>query len=653
MRDYISSPGYDTSSSNAPTSSPDPCEYTYEGAIQDYKSRVLRASSNTFTAETTTTSCVVATTAVTATVGRMPKSPSSDIEYRLNAFENNAVAVNINNGDGGVDKKNLPKIDITKRREMFEKEAGVARKSFETNKTIGELSTKISIKDRVSSLENREEVKDAAVKKLNRLSGEFNRVKDRLSNIESPIVNSVAIEDKLSKIDVPVVSLKDRLFSLQSAAFEEKSRDPPKKIDLLGDQRLVPMDKVNGNQDNRRESEPIVMMNFDNVATTVQSSNGVSPPLQTFEELLIDDGDLQADAYQQLEVIQEEREEHQLHQQVQQSYIVPSPVAAKKPEVMPRTTRNITPDPQQKPAEYMANVSLDDHHMHDDIDSDLNDDIDLEDDSVSVTIALNNNNHTVNEVNHLAISRSDCSQTMVVVDTKVVNETETNINVDSHSQCSSTTVNVLTTQEIDSSLDQLTNISQNSNASNHDSGVDTADTIHKSINVFEQIHCQEEVRSCVVDQSVHDAAMGAQATATPVTAAKSTGTVTQSLTESFLSKNQRIKCQIVGVLEKNRKSFDAITAAPMVQSLLQSIAPPSSAPKSPKSPSKTKNIFDFIKRNLLNEATAGGVATDGHVESYQPIAVDPNDNKANSKSVNEIDRLLDEELDKLSEDERL
>lgn len=655
VRDYISSPGYDTSSSNAPTSSPDPCEYTYEGAIQDYKSRVLRASSNTFIAENGAMAANATVTSIVSSIKaetiQLPKAKSStgDIEYLLNAFaihESTSNTGNDRNGDSGVDKKNLPKIDILKRRAIFEKESAAARKSFETtsNKAMEELSTKISIKERVSSLENREEVTDAAVKK--RLSGEFNRVKNRLSNIESPIVNSIAVEDKPPKIDVPVAPLKDRLFSLQSAAFEERSRDPPKKIDLLGDQRLIGLDKMNGNHDYQLETESELKTSTNyNIYTQEYAQHNIAvqssgAPLTSFDDLLPDDSDLQLNAYEQLEVIQEEREEQQLQQQYNMSVQIP----AKKPEVMPRTTRNITPDPQQKAAERIANVSLDDLQEQDENNSDLNDDGDFRDDSVSVTNALNHHK----DINNLAnvSSEIDCSETVVVI-----NESTTNGNVDRASKCSST-INVLILQELEPHK-QLT-ISHNSILdSNHNVELDKKSTIVESFNIalnqIQEIHSSPEptesvpVFSAVTEKSENVRFAKSE---TKNTENNSCGIdVAQTKeSESVMSKNQRIKCQIVDVLEKKKKPAKTMAPEPIVHNSLQTKLP------SPKSPSKTKNIFEFIKRNLLNETTSDAVADDP-AELCSSNSKDKIENGPNNVEFS-VDKLLDEEIDKLSDDER-
>jgi len=107
-REYISSPGYDTSSSTAPASSPDPCEYTYEGAIQDYKQRVQRASSNGNG------------NANGKAVGEpiaYPTRRGSKIEDRLSGFE----VTSPSDTQEGVEKQkvDVPKVDISKRNVLW------------------------------------------------------------------------------------------------------------------------------------------------------------------------------------------------------------------------------------------------------------------------------------------------------------------------------------------------------------------------------------------------------------------------------------------------------------------------------------------------------------------------------------------------------
>lgn len=240
-RDFVSSPGYETSSSTAPTSSPDPSEYTYEGAIQDYKTRVSRAgqpngmgkngygSVGQYSKESTPERKLDDYTPRKRSFSAKIEDKLMSIEQRTNEYES-ATMSDI--------KKDLPKVNILKRRELFEKDNSVnGNDTNMNNKTVvGRLSSDFSnaksIKERLSSLEKKDEagaeattattssmiggIKDATVKKINRLSGDLTSIKDRLSNLEKS--NNNSINEKNNKIDVTLsATLKDRLSSLQSA----------------------------------------------------------------------------------------------------------------------------------------------------------------------------------------------------------------------------------------------------------------------------------------------------------------------------------------------------------------------------------------------------------------------------------------------------
>lgn len=663
VRDYISSPGYDTSSSNAPTSSPDPCEYTYEGAIQDYKSRVMRASVSSFTSSTTHANDLKPDGIKLP----KPKTPAADIEYRLNAFESQ---ISQSERIETVDKKTLPKVDINKRREMFEKDSNGV-KSFESSgsKAIGELTTAISIKDRLSSLQNREDisVKDAAVKKLNRLSGEFSRVKDRLSNIESPIVNSVAVDDKLTKIDVPVVPLKDRLITLHSAAFHEKPRDPAgaKKIDLLTDQK--PNGEKgeelngNGNEDRYRNGSPLIQFNVEHTGSRYNFAEPENTGSYSNGQLadLLDGqvGNINGDAGLLLEAIQEEREEQQL-----------TSIPLKKPEVMPRTTRNITPDSQK--IEFGGDARNSDASQSELI-TDFNDDDDDEDVSVSSSVK----NQSICQHTHITINSSldntakvERSDMVVVADEAV---TETILIQNSNASFS---VNVLT-PELTVTHDSIIDSNHNYEVDNIRAGDELINEQIRQINDDKTSSCSAKLNSVartITSSDVLDSSYRMEFTSNSLSnnidwRGSILGTK-KFESESSLSKNQRIKCQIVGVLEKTRKPPLEV---PVVEkntvenlSLVKALSPPRSpkSPKSPKSPSKSKNIFDFIKRNLLNEANLDAPDGDNSSQTSKPLSnstIPPPEQiskeNASMKSVDfqsaDIDQLLDEELNKLSEDE--
>lgn len=622
----------------------------------------MRASASSFISSTSTTTIGVNDLKSDATKLPRPKAPAADIEYRLNAFESNAL--NQSERIETVDKKTLPKVDINKRREMFEKESN-GGKSFEStgSKAIGELTATISIKDRLSSLQNREEVnvRDAAVKKLNRLSGEFSRVKDRLSNIESPIMNIDAVDEKLTIIDVPVVPLKDRLITLHSAAFQEKPRDPAgaKKIDLLTDQKPneEKREELNGNEYQYHSETTLIQYNVEYNGSTNYNSvepgkNGsyLNESLANLlgAQIVENNGDIGLP----LEAIQEEREEQQL-----------TSILPKKPEVMPRTTRIITPDSHK--IEFQ-NEARNGDILQSEMITDFNDDDDNEDVSVSSSVknvSICKNTHVYSSIdNTVKVDRS----AMVVENNAVA---EANTIQDSNSILP---VNVLTpelTLAHDSILDSNHNYEVDNNhetieliSEPRDSQIDEENisSFPQKINTVNVPTLSDELdANCKMETTIHSS---------PINSSSCIDILDKNIeSESSLSKNQRIKCQIVGVLEKNRKP--SIDEGKPIENLIpvEPLSPPPRSPMSPKSPKspispgsprKTKNIFDFIKRNLLNEAGPDAPAIECISQSLKSPTIPSaqiGSETASLKSIDllssDIDQFLDEELNKLSEDE--
>uniref|UniRef100_A0A1L8DD94 Putative hipothetical protein n=1 Tax=Nyssomyia neivai TaxID=330878 RepID=A0A1L8DD94_9DIPT len=247
-RDYVSSPGYDTSSSTAPASSPDPCEYTYEGAIEGYKLRISRAQSiglngfnGRFSKDSTPERASSLDSGRSSENGAfVPKRPSvTKIEDRLINFEikssSDSTPENV-----VTTKKDLPKVDVVKRRELFEKDKLVNVAPAE-KRLSGDFSNGKSIKERLSSFEQKEDV----CRKTNRLSGDLTSIKERLTILEM----EKKVTEKQQVVDVPVGSLKDRLSSLQAAvvapedvAVEEKTPEPdvPTEVSQMCEEEIVP-----------------------------------------------------------------------------------------------------------------------------------------------------------------------------------------------------------------------------------------------------------------------------------------------------------------------------------------------------------------------------------------------------------------------------
>ncbi|XP_044250679.2 E3 ubiquitin-protein ligase lubel isoform X1 [Drosophila takahashii] len=202
-REYISSPGYDTSSSTAPASSPDPCEYTYEGAIQDYKQRVQRASSN---------GNGNANGKVIGEPIAYPTRRGSKIEDRLSGFE----VTSPSDTQEGVEKPkvDVPKVDISKRKEIFE------QAKAEVSNGAASAAPKVVLRDRLT---NGNATPTAPKSDVRRLSGDISSIRDRMQSLEQ---QRKAFNSSKS-VDVPVPPLKQRLNSLQQSVTKEEQKKPP------------------------------------------------------------------------------------------------------------------------------------------------------------------------------------------------------------------------------------------------------------------------------------------------------------------------------------------------------------------------------------------------------------------------------------------
>ncbi|XP_044312975.1 uncharacterized protein LOC108043908 isoform X2 [Drosophila rhopaloa] len=202
-REYVSSPGYDTSSSTAPASSPDPCEYTYEGAIQDYKQRVQRASSN---------GNGNANGKVIGEPIAYPTRRGSKIEDRLSGFE----VTSPSDTQEGVEKQkvDVPKVDISKRKEIFE------QVKTEVSNGAASAAPKLVLRDRLT---NGNSAPTAPKSDVRRLSGDVSSIRDRMQSLEQ---QRKAFNSSKS-VDVPVPPLKQRLNSLQQSVTKEEQKKPP------------------------------------------------------------------------------------------------------------------------------------------------------------------------------------------------------------------------------------------------------------------------------------------------------------------------------------------------------------------------------------------------------------------------------------------
>ncbi|XP_075145625.1 smallish isoform X3 [Haematobia irritans] len=317
-REYISSPGYETSSSTAPASTPDPCEYTYEGAIQDYKQRVSRAAAASGQSSQVLNKLAITTQplqnhskestperACKETISAYPPRRGSKIEDRLIGFEvqspsEECVVL------GEKTKVDLPKIDISKRKEIFESQAAANDTKIQSqttgdNRTIATASgvPRVTLRDRFKPQETSGESSDlpAAKKDVRRMSGDITSIKERLQSLEQQkqLVNGAnggANKSTANKlVDIPVPPLKERLSSLQNAVTkEEVVRKAPvalvdaRQLEIMKIEEEKAKQQTIKKEDSTKDSSPV-----SNTQTTINTTITTTIIQNEFSEVDRDD----------------------------------------------------------------------------------------------------------------------------------------------------------------------------------------------------------------------------------------------------------------------------------------------------------------------------------------------------------------------------
>lgn len=154
------------------------------------------------------------------------KRPSvTKIEDRLVNFElKSSTSENSESMTNGTAKKDLPKVDINKRRELFEKEGKSPEKNNRSSGDFSQQAPLMSIKQRLSNLERQKEESNVVVQ-TNRLSGDVTSIKDRLKNLEKETTTGQS--SPASKVEIPLSgSIKDRLSSLHSSVSTTAATAP-------------------------------------------------------------------------------------------------------------------------------------------------------------------------------------------------------------------------------------------------------------------------------------------------------------------------------------------------------------------------------------------------------------------------------------------
>ncbi|KAM8706006.1 hypothetical protein ACLKA7_010323 [Drosophila subpalustris] len=298
-REYISSPGYDTSSSTAAASSPDPCEYTYEGAIQDYKQRVQRATSN---------GKINGSNGNGETIG-YPTRRGSKIEDRLSGFEVTSPS-DTQEGAEQKQKVDVPKVDISKRKEIFE-QRDPEPKPMLSNGGAAPPPPKLVLRDRLTNGNGNNSggpavtVEPTAKQEVKRLSGDLTSIRDRMQSLEQ---QRNAFNASKS-VDVPVPPLKQRLNSLQHAVTKEEQQKKPPLVALIDARQLEIM---RGEEQRMRQQQQQQQQQREQQQ---QQQPKVTPPALIVEEAAThDDSGIQAD--NQEELLKEQQQQQQLNEAI-------------------------------------------------------------------------------------------------------------------------------------------------------------------------------------------------------------------------------------------------------------------------------------------------------------------------------------------------
>ncbi|XP_030021275.2 LIM domain only protein 7 isoform X3 [Manduca sexta] len=206
---------YDTCTTTT-ISSPEPEEYTYEGAIEGYKSRII-SQTNSNIVKTLVTG-KDKSPEKNGDVNRIRTTVSNKIEEKVSSFQQERA------NDAKLVKKDLPKVDIHKRREQFERENS---QELANKPKLPDIANKKSIKERLSSLEKftEETHVQKVISDATKLPSEVKPLKERLSSLEKVKSNEPEKIKRLSNGDLSNTrSLKERLNSLKSQTSEEDGK---------------------------------------------------------------------------------------------------------------------------------------------------------------------------------------------------------------------------------------------------------------------------------------------------------------------------------------------------------------------------------------------------------------------------------------------
>ncbi|XP_013149287.1 PREDICTED: uncharacterized protein LOC106111688 isoform X2 [Papilio polytes] len=267
---------YDTCTTTT-ISSPEPEEYTYEGAIEGYKSRIISQTNSSMVKTVVNNNCKEKSPEKSnGDFNRIRTSVNNKIEEKLSSLKQERIIDMKNNN-----KKDLPKVDIHKRREQFERENS---QELQLNKPkLPEITNKKSIKDRLSSLEKfTEEIHiQKSPSDLTKLPSEVKPLKERLSSLEKIKTSEPEKFKRLSNGELNTTkSLKERLNSLKSQVSEEEIRvakSDVKQVSMSLKERLSCLDAAKNKEIPKLSVEEEIVNNENSDIKTCDNFKEKSP----------------------------------------------------------------------------------------------------------------------------------------------------------------------------------------------------------------------------------------------------------------------------------------------------------------------------------------------------------------------------------------
>lgn len=481
------------------------------------------------------------------------------IEERLNTFEPKILEESEVPENGSGLNVNLTNVNVLKRRELFEKEKAAFDDFNKVASRVPEdLAASLSIKERLMNLEKRvdgETVKESSTKTI-QLPNEFSGVKEILTSIEKPTTTYTApVLLPQPVTDVPIVTIHDRVNNIQSEipCTDDEQNSSEVEVESSNVDDVKECDK---NAEVIRCVSPQVPIQTDYLIDVNNEDSGIHTADTSIYAPSSEDINQSRDEIEKLKDVEE------------------NPIQTKMSDIV-----EVVPDV----------IPIVDHHRS----------------------SIDGSNTSIKIINDLSAEPAADLEECIEQDTSVSQLLDHNqLTVGVTQMLNSQNGDTINQNSINSVEDVSAKIADVDVESNSSNSVDTKLTFIHNSNHSKYITSSVENLDLNLDNA-------------PISNDKIDLKVENSIENNIqnddifplnLSKNERIKCQIVGVLEKNRIS-SAISPPKSPPAVAASVSPPLSplttvrsyqigksidSPTSPKSPSSIK-VLDFIKRNLLND----------------------------------------------------